>query len=453
MIDKKTMIMEFAKKAELGRAALFIGAGLSVPYGLPDFYQLIKELAKDSIDLKVDPKHDYPEIAQYVLNSCDDGRKSILNVVRERFNITYDGSRSTYLDSIAKSTINTIWTTNFDTLIEQSFENSGKETVVKNEDADFQIEFERQDSIEILKIHGDIKSKDIVITKNDYEDFNITRKVAIKRLEQDFLTKSILFVGYSYKDPNIQAVVNNIRQLTEGKSKNKHYMILNKAKKKNDRKLQQLWIQDLERYGIQVYVLEHGFDELEGILKTISLKSKGKSLFITGSHYNSDHEMAKNLGKELYGIKDIVLNYGAAEGIGKIVCNQYAQECVSHKDTLKNRICIYPNPYSFCDDWDNRDFLLDELKQLRSDLIKKTQIIVCFPGGKGTIAEIDLGLKNGSIIIPVFSKGEDEFKEEILIRREIIETLRMIDSNYVRKLMKNKVDVNDIIRCIHRVLE
>lgn len=451
MIDKKTMIDEFSKKAECNRAALFIGAGLSVPYGLPDFYQLIKELAINSIDLEVKQEHNYPEIAQYVLNSHTNDKAIIIDAIKDKFNITYNERKSTYLDSIAKSTIDTIWTTNYDTLIEQCFETCEKRVVVKNKDMDFQREFQHQGAIEILKIHGDINSDDVVITKNDYEDFYINYKVAIKRLEQDLLTKSILFIGYSYKDPNIQSIVNNVRQLTDGKSKNKHYMILSRERKKNDQKLQQLWIKDLERYGIQVYILEHGFDELENIIKTISLRSKGKSIFITGSHYDKDNVIAKDFGKRLYEIDGLVLNYGAAKGIAETVCNQYAQECISHKVTLKDKICVYPNPYSFCKDWDNKDFLLDELKALRSTLINETQIIVAFPGGKGTIAEIDIGLKNGSIVIPVFDKKNDEFKENVLKRNEIIETLKNIDCGYVKKLMKDDIKTSDIIGCIQRI--
>lgn len=453
MIDRKIMIEEFSKKAQLNKAAFFIGAGISVPYGLPDFYQLIREMAEGKIDLDIETRHNYPEIAQYILNACANDKTKILQEIRARFNIKYDKKLSTYLDSISKSTITTIWTTNYDTLIEQSLDDCEKKYITKNKDEIFQREFENYGKTEVLKIHGDINSNDVIITKNDYEDFNISHKVTIRRLENDLMTKSLLFIGYSYTDANIQNIVNNVRQLTEGKADNNHYMILSKAEKGNDAKLQKLWIRDLERYGIQVYILEDGFNELKDILKQISLKSKGNSVFVTGSHYDNNNIVAKGLGKRLCEIKDLQFKYGQSEGISKTVCNQYARTCISQGLPLANRIQVYPNPYSFCKDWDNRNFLLEELKELRSELISKTQVMIAFPGGKGTMAEIKIGLKKGTIIVPVFQNGRDDFKEEILKKTEILNLLQEIDAEYFDKLMKNKIKADDIINCLKKIFK
>ena len=68
------------------------------------------------------------------------------------------------------------------------------------------------------------------------KDFNLTHPVTIRRLEQDLLTKSLLFIGYSYKDPNIQSIINNVRQMTDGKSQTRHYMILSTREEKRTAK-------------------------------------------------------------------------------------------------------------------------------------------------------------------------------------------------------------------------
>ena len=43
MINKEELINEYSQMAYKGEAALFVGAGISIPYGLPDFQGLIKE--------------------------------------------------------------------------------------------------------------------------------------------------------------------------------------------------------------------------------------------------------------------------------------------------------------------------------------------------------------------------------------------------------------------------
>ena len=45
MIQKAELINEFSQRAAENKAAYFIGAGISIPYGLPDFENLIRELA------------------------------------------------------------------------------------------------------------------------------------------------------------------------------------------------------------------------------------------------------------------------------------------------------------------------------------------------------------------------------------------------------------------------
>lgn len=85
------------------------------------------------------------------------------------------------MKSIANSSISTIWTTNFDKLIEQSISFSGRNYDVRNEEEHFKY-YSSRNNVEILKIHGDIISSDIVITQSDYEDFNINHRIAISRL-------------------------------------------------------------------------------------------------------------------------------------------------------------------------------------------------------------------------------------------------------------------------------
>ena len=61
---------------------------------------------------------------------------------------------------------------------------------------------------EIYKIHGSIKdAKSIVITENDYKNFNDSRKLIIAKMLTLFSESPIIFLGYSFTDENIQHII------------------------------------------------------------------------------------------------------------------------------------------------------------------------------------------------------------------------------------------------------
>lgn len=72
--------------------------------------------------------------------------------------------------------------------------------------------------VEIIKMHGCISRSDwneIVITQEDYDDFSINKPAISQRLSEDLINKSFLFIGYSYRDPNIRNIMINARRLSK----------------------------------------------------------------------------------------------------------------------------------------------------------------------------------------------------------------------------------------------
>lgn len=475
-MEKNTLINNFCDKASKGEAAFFIGAGISVPYGLPDFEKLIKSLSKSILDLKIDKKTNYPEIAQYVLNEfnercehcklneCDEfdtinkyNKRQIVEEVSTRFRpVKYDASKSKYLDYITRSHVNTIFTTNFDTLIEDCLDVNGIEYNAVSCNDELKYCFEAKSKKDIIKIHGDINSEDIIITKNDYEDFAENNRLFVRRLEQDLLTKSLLFIGYSYNDPNIQNIVNNVRLLIGGKSiEQRHYMVLTKPKRRHEQELQDYWIKDLARYGIQVHLINK-HSELEAILREISFKSKGKTVYVTGSHKGnkSVETYAKELGERLADQEDIILNYGQSAGVGNLIFNAFGKRQIDKGKSVNGRIRIFPNPYTFCDDWDNQDFLMSELSNLRKELLQETRLMIAFPGGKGTKREIEIAEKTGTLIIP-FSpdkRVDNDFYDYLTQHTLVLKNLSKIDANYCKKFKRNTASIGDVIECVNKNL-
>ena len=95
----------------------------------------------------------------------------------------------------------TFYTTNFDDFLERSFRLNGRCVDVIAVEAQMGGQY---DDCQIVKFHGDWDHPDhIVLTELEYE-----KRIALStpidyRLKADLLGSVILFVGYSFRDPNV----------------------------------------------------------------------------------------------------------------------------------------------------------------------------------------------------------------------------------------------------------
>src|SRR5207302_1683263 len=93
------------------------------------------------------------------------------------------------------------YTTNFDNFLERSFNLHGRDpaTIV----LESQMGGPRR-ACEIIKFHGDLDHPDqIVLTESDFEKRLSLSTALDQRLRADLLGRVILFIGYSFRDPNV----------------------------------------------------------------------------------------------------------------------------------------------------------------------------------------------------------------------------------------------------------
>lgn len=95
-------------------------------------------------------------------------------------------------------------TTNWDNLLEKTIANNGLfYDVIKNE-ADLG---EPHSPRKLIKVHGDLDAQNIVFKEDDYLKYSLNNPSFDNLLKHVLSTTTVLFLGYSYSDPNIKQIV------------------------------------------------------------------------------------------------------------------------------------------------------------------------------------------------------------------------------------------------------
>ena len=408
------MIREIEKAIKSDELGAFIGAGLSIPAGFSSWKELLREPAEE-IGLDVEKENDLVNLAQYYSNSKN--RTSIDDLIKERFSQLAKPTENHKL--LSQLPISTFWTTNYDKLIEKALENNMKKPYVKTKDEHLRGTNHNFDAI-VYKLHGDVEApEDAVITRSDYEEFGYNkRKLFREVLEGDLLTKTFLFLGSSFEDPNFNYVIGRLRVLLDEKNTRKHYCIMKRIQDTDEdyeykKVRQELQIEDLNRYGIFTYLVNK-YDEITEILSTLVDRFRRKTIFISGSAYsystysqeigeNFIHKLSFELSKNGY---HIVNGYG--KGVGEFVLNGVADYCLAHKSKINDFLTLMPFPQN-----SSLGIDLDKLyKENREQMIENCGIAIFIFGNKktediadGVMNEFELCKKHGLVCLPIKHTG------------------------------------------------
>ena len=443
MADLSLITSRFSDALLRGVGAYFLGSGVSVCSKLPDWSGLLEPFAT-TLGLTLQMDDDLPLIAQHVVNGSVGNRGPLVGEFRRRLGGSHPLNR--YHEALQQTNVRTIWTTNFDTLIEDAL--AKDQVAVRTSDADLTSGPDDHD-IEVLKMHGCIRRSSpsqLVITAEDYEDFAIQRPAFAQRLRHDLLHRTLLFVGYSYRDPNIRTLLVEARRLAQ-RATREHLMLLRKETNSPGEELRQrLWTVDLGRVGIRC-VLADSFREIEDALSVIALKSRGRSVFATGSH-TGNNPLAEEIGKLLAGVEPPILMLdGQSTGTGRQVMDAFGTTCVTGKKDHRAHIRYFSNPYSVNANFASDPAYLDTLKKWRASLLRATHTMLVFNGGMGTEAEVALARHFRCQIIPVPETSSD-LAARLLQDTDIEQHLRKIDPGYLSKATSRSLTAQDIVDCI-----
>lgn len=355
----ETFVEDFTRELEQRNVAIFAGAGLSVPTGVVDWKGLLKPLAEE-LDLDVDREHDLVRVAQYHVNhhgrNRSDLTEAILNGFSRRGTAITDNHRI-----LARLPIQTYWTTNYDSCIEDSLRQGGKLPDVKHSPLQLLTTLHGRDAV-VYKMHGDYQdASQAVLCKEDYETYHLKRGEFLTALAGDLLSKMFLFVGFSFSDPNLDYVLGRLHS-RYGEHQRKHYcFVKSEGQKEGDQPgeleyrqaKQKLFIRDLERYNIRAVMVDD-YSQITDVLRTIENRYKSKTIFVSGAaHEYGDRwstqdalQFVNDLGKELAS-RDYRLVTGLGLGIGSAVLDGALQQIYHvQRRSLTDQLVIRPFPQS-----------------------------------------------------------------------------------------------------------
>ncbi|WP_423423307.1 SIR2 family protein [Pediococcus pentosaceus] len=427
--SRKSFIEQYSKAINEGYAAVFAGAGLSVASGYVDWKTLVTPLAEE-LNLNIEEENDLTKVAQYYRNEFK-SRGDINQTIMEAFSKEKEPNEN--IDILTRLPIYTYWTTNYDKLLEEGFKNNNRKVDVKCRETRLSTQKYDRDAI-LYKMHGDVDDPaEAVLTKQDYEIYNQRNPLFTSILQGDLISKTFLFIGFSFEDPNLTNVLAATRNILDENISNNYWLEKRVTKPSDieesteakvryevDRTKQELKIHELQRYGIQTVYID-SYEEITEILKELEFLNLKRKIFISGSVTFYDkiwtkekvnalcYSLAKELVKNNY---QICSRFGY--GVGSSVINGALEVIYSEKyKHVDDYLNLRPFPQNNSSVNQGNDV---RQKMYRSEMVNGVGVVIFMFGNRegkdkkeelseGLIEEFRIAKKQGKKIIPIGSTG------------------------------------------------
>ncbi|MEA5084649.1 MAG: SIR2 family protein [Lachnospiraceae bacterium] len=422
--EVSSFIDRYVKEIRDSSAAVFIGAGFSKSSGYVDWKNLLRSIAYE-LDLDVDKEYDLVSLAQYSYNK--NRNRSIINdVIFDEFSLEKEIDENHKI--LSRLPIFTYWTTNYDSLIEDALKEAQRVVDVKYNNKQLSITKPHRDAI-VYKMHGDKNNPDdAIIIKDDYEKYYHEHAQFITALSGDLISKTFLFIGFSFSDPNIDYILSRIRIDYGEENRRQHYALMRKIQQSDFQekadyeyasRKHELFIDDLNRYNIKALMLDD-YAEITHILREIYTRLNYNNIFISGSateYGDFDekealqfiHLLSNRLIRQEF---NLISGFGL--GVGSSVITGALEEIYMKRKTInEDRLLLRPFPQGI-ENEHTRNMLW---ASYREDMISRAGISIFVFGNKfndktnqvvlanGMRSEFEIACKCNNLIIPVGCTG------------------------------------------------
>lgn len=245
--------MKFERLIKLVRkckVSPFLGAGFSIEAKAPSVDDLKTTILSefDNEELRNEHKDDsLQDLTNFFVEKvCNGSRNQLIELLHEKFNF----APACMNDHSMLATIphfKHIFTTNYDTLLEDSYPITERNVVRNDKDCTYI----QEKKTTIFKIHGDFTDPDsVIITSNDYEQFfeEPINSWLWDLTKTEFLTKHILFIGYNLYDDNIIDIIKHISDAV-GRNQKEMFLIVPRINESRKTQLKKLGVTYYEAYA------------------------------------------------------------------------------------------------------------------------------------------------------------------------------------------------------------
>lgn len=462
--EQRRFIASFGDKVLNGEAALFVGAGVSRNAGFVDWKALLSDIASE-LDLDIGKEHDLLALAQYHVNG-NGGRGELNQQLIDAF--TRDAERTEVHEVLARLPIDTVWTTNYDRLLEKAYEDAGRLVEVKLSIQNL-AQARRGRDVTVYKMHGCVSQPhDAVLTKQDYEIYDLDRRLFTDSLKGDFIEKTLLFLGFSFTDPNVERILAKVREQL-GQNQRTHYWITRRPPQtcpdgtrsademEYERRKATLQSEDIKRYGIQTIWIDD-YQHVHSLLLALESYVTRKGVFVAGAAHEPSplgwsqlNDLSRALGTEIIrGGYNLVSGFGV--GIAEqTILGAFRAIYESAQRQPAERVLIRPFPGNA-----PAPRRAELFHRHREDLISQVGALIVVAGNKaaddgsvvlsnGVEEEVQIALRLGKPVIPVGLTGHVAHAVWEAARAAPDRYLPGIDCNTELKVMGNPASSVDAV--------
>ncbi|MCY9369966.1 SIR2 family NAD-dependent protein deacylase [Bacillus haynesii] len=272
-----------------GKIVPFIGAGLSVPFKVPTWKELIKDITdkyavgnldfvKQSVNVLLE-RNDYwdaiDQIKKFINLSDQDIQSSIIEIIEEKKIEIDDDSLHNYVD-IGLMDFKLYLTTNYEDLLYKYMNCETYPMLLREIDFSTQKLFDKR---RVFHLHGHLSNEgSIVISRDSYQELYDDEKYN-NLLKVVTSTKKLLFMGFSFDDQFIQKLIMDHREFFKGQ----HYILLDNP---SDSK-------------VKVLKDEFGLTTIKYNSKNSSHSKEIRKVLSVVARRNSEGDTSGNLGEEV----------------------------------------------------------------------------------------------------------------------------------------------------------
>ena len=219
------------------RLVFFVGAGASIPSGMPSWKEAI-EIIKERMD--VAPQDDFLKVPQYYYVQY--GKRDYTRLMREVFKHKKMLSPNDIHHEIFKFQVSTIVTTNYDYLLEEAAKATYRVVDVISRDSDLVYGFAES---KIIKMHGDFGHDNFVLKEEDYLNYAQNFRLLAAYIKALIAGNTLVFIGYSFNDPDLKQIFSWVKEIL-GRDMPRSYMIV------ADRPYSEMEVKYFKAFGIEL---------------------------------------------------------------------------------------------------------------------------------------------------------------------------------------------------------